>query len=235
MKTVPAIALGAVLGLAAGGAVGYFLTRKQLEAQYSLELDETVQEVKDYYNALFIARSEGYDTVAEAAEALVPETSAEKLVKSAKKQQAEIIEEMEYDKEEPKELTETAANIFEERDKRKPGQPYLIDLEEFMEEYTDEKGRVYDKMNLVWFEGDGVLSDESETMVDNADEIVGLDNMNRFGEGEDSMILHIRNEKAGTDYEVAKDERSFSHVVFGITEAELEDTPRKRAKKQLEE
>lgn len=235
MKTGTAFALGAVAGLAVGGAAGYFFTKRQLENDYRQDLEDAVAEVKEYYQGTLVKR---YADPGEAVEELIPEsTAADRLVESAKKQQADIIEEMAYDGSDPDEpVTETVKNIFEERNQRKPGLPYLIDQEEFMEEYHDEAtGRPYDKMNFTWFDGDGVLAFEDETIVDNPDELVGLDNMNRFGEGEDSMLLHIRNEKAFTDYEVAKDERTFSEVVFGITEEELEDTPRKRAKKAQQE
>jgi len=225
MKAGVALALGAIGGLAIGGAAGYFFARRQLEEQFRLELDEAVEEVKEYYRVL---RKEDYETPAEAVEKLVDdEKVGSKLVKEAKAQQAEILEQMAYvppPEDAPKE------NVFEERNKRKPGLPYLIDQEEFMDEYSNEEGEVYDKIYLHWYDGDGVLCDDQDQIIPLADEIIGLDNMNRFGEGEDSMILHIRNEKQRADYEVEKNDSTYSEVVMGIVE--IDEPPRKKKPKE---
>lgn len=253
MNTATKVVMSATVALGIGGVAGYYFAKHELKNAFDTDLENAVEEVKDYYRLL---RKTDYDTVEEASAAFIPKEKkpGSSLVADAKRQSADIIAQMQYGEkiveDAEKELeavvegleevqAEVVKNIFDERLLRSPDRAYLITDEEFFDDYVDEEGRVYDKITLNWFEGDSTLADDDEQMIPEVDRIVGLDNMSRFGEGEDSMILHIRNEKLRADYEVSKDEREYSEVVLGADAyAKLDEDPRvkPRAKrKKLEE
>lgn len=84
-----------------------------------------------------------------------------------------------------------------------PEAPYIIRPEEFGEIEG------YAQITLFYF-SDGVLADENEEPVDDVSELVG-DALEHFDEYEDDSV-HIRNDAKRCDYEILKDQRSFSEV-----------------------
>lgn len=83
--------------------------------------------------------------------------------------------------------------------------PYVISPEEFgeMEGYL--------QCSLTYYM-DGVLTDEDDHIIDDADDIVGVDFYKHFGEYEDDSVF-VRNDGKKHDYEILKDFRSYSDVV----------------------
>lgn len=73
------------------------------------------------------------------------------------------------------------------------------------EEYDTLDG--YDTAELTYY-ADGVMTDEDEEIVD-ANEIVGMDPAEHFGEYEDDSV-HIRDNKLKIDYEILRDTRTYS-------------------------
>ena len=94
------------------------------------------------------------------------------------------------------------ATKHEEKKEEKVDKPYVISPEEFGE--FDE----YEKIGLIYY-ADGVLADEDNELVDDADDIVGEDSLNHFGEYEEDTVF-VRNDRLKCDYEIMRDERSFS-------------------------
>lgn len=83
-------------------------------------------------------------------------------------------------------------------------EPYIIPPEEFGE--SDE----YEKISLTYY-ADKVLVDDNDDIIDNVDEIVGLDFLNHFGEYEDDSVF-VRNDELQCDYEILLDLRKYSDV-----------------------
>lgn len=83
--------------------------------------------------------------------------------------------------------------------------PYVISPDEFGE-FDD-----YERISLVAYMGDGVLTDDDDEIIDNVDEVVGLDYADHFGEYEDDYV-YIRNDKFKCDYEISMDHRKFSET-----------------------
>ena len=83
--------------------------------------------------------------------------------------------------------------------------PYVISPEEFGE--LDG----YSKISLTYY-SDGILTEEDDELVDNAEEIVGTDFQNHFGEYEDDSVF-IRNDGRKCDYEILFDQRPYSEVL----------------------
>ena len=79
--------------------------------------------------------------------------------------------------------------------------PYIISPEDFAidDEYTI--------VNLNYYI-DGVLTDEDDHIVENVDDVVGLENLNHMGEYEDDA-LHIRNENYKCEYEILLSRRLY--------------------------
>ena len=64
--------------------------------------------------------------------------------------------------------------------------------------------------NLAYY-ADGVLADINDEPVDNIEELVG-DALDHFGDYEEDAV-HVRNEKLKCDYEILRDDRTFSEYV----------------------
>ena len=92
----------------------------------------------------------------------------------------------------------------EDEDKR-IDRPYVISPDDFGE-FDD-----YECISLVAYMGDGVLTDDDDEVIDNVDEVVGLDYADHFGEYEDNYV-YIRNDKFKCDYEISMDHRKFSET-----------------------
>lgn len=102
---------------------------------------------------------------------------------------------------------------YEHRVKNDEGrEPYAISFEDF---YRNGSG--HDQSYLVYYEEDEVLCDESETIVEEADKVLGEGWYGRFGDStDDPDTIYIRNEKLKTDYEVSRVRNAYSRVVLGM-------------------
>ena len=83
-------------------------------------------------------------------------------------------------------------------------EPYVIPPEEFGE-------NDYEIISLTYY-ADGVLADDMDDIVDNVDDVVGVDSLTHFGEYEEDSVF-VRNDLLQTDYEILRDPRKYSDVV----------------------
>lgn len=83
--------------------------------------------------------------------------------------------------------------------------PYVIAPEEFWEQDCP-------VITLTYYEEDEVLTDERDKIIDNADELVGEDFADHFGEYEEDAV-HIRNEEMGVVYEILRDIGSYEEYM----------------------
>lgn len=81
--------------------------------------------------------------------------------------------------------------------------PYIIDYNEVGE--LD-----YEQIELTYYEGDGVLADELDELVDDVEAAVGKANLEKFGEY-DSIC--VRNDARKVDFEILLDVRSYADVM----------------------
>lgn len=82
--------------------------------------------------------------------------------------------------------------------------PYVISPDQFGE--LDD----YETCSLTYY-ADGVLTDDTNTVIDNVDEVVGTDSLTHFGEYEDDSVF-VRNDRHECDYEILLDNRRFSDI-----------------------
>ena len=83
--------------------------------------------------------------------------------------------------------------------------PYVISPEEFGD--LDD----YETISLTYY-ADNVLADDMDEIVDDPEEVVGLDSLERFGEYEEDSV-HVRNDEKHCDYEILRDLRNYADVV----------------------
>jgi hypothetical protein len=205
-------------GIVIGGAGGYFVTKKLLEAKYENEMNIQIQDVKDYYRLI---RKEDefaspetvpvvYNDVLEGLEYIehadvVVEDDEEETVDE------EVDEEETVDEEVDEEETESIHKQNYDRDR---SAPYIISIREYMEDRDE-----YDKTTITYFEDDDVLCDEREEVIPNVEGTVGSTALTNFGHlSEDKKIVYVRNERISTDFEIVRDTRSYAEVVLGFKE-----------------
>lgn len=82
--------------------------------------------------------------------------------------------------------------------------PYVIAPEEFGD--IDD----YERISLTYY-SDKVLTDEDDELIEDVDDIVGLDSLNTFGQYEDDSV-YVRNDRLKCDYEILLDERDYSDI-----------------------
>lgn len=89
---------------------------------------------------------------------------------------------------------------------KKIDNPYVISPGEF-----GELGDEYTRISLSYY-ADGILADENDEIVEDADEIVGEDFADHFGEYEPDSVF-VRNDRLKCDYEILLDQRNYPEVV----------------------
>lgn len=90
--------------------------------------------------------------------------------------------------------------------------PYVISPEEFRDGNYD-----FNPVSLTYY-SDGVLADDWGVEVD-IDEVVGEESLHHFGEYVDDVV-HVRNERLERDYEIVRDDRSYSEVNMANSHAD---------------
>lgn len=93
-----------------------------------------------------------------------------------------------------------------------PTIPYTITYDQYYEDYNG-----HDKKTYTYYEGDATLTDERDRPIDDIAKVIGHESLNYFGvSSKDKNIVHVRNERLETDYEIVKDERDYLEVVVGV-------------------
>lgn len=110
-------------------------------------------------------------------------------------------------------------DLVEELDKKADGLPYILEKEEF-----DENELERSVSRLIYFEEDGVLMDDNDSSVV-PESTVGSVNL-KFGHGSKDMnIVYIANEQLDAQYEVVRNNGSFTEQVMGFIK-HSDDGPR---------
>jgi hypothetical protein len=227
------LTLVAVISLVAGAVVSNRVTVQKLEQKYADISEREIAEAKAFYAALKEKPATPAEALAARHPGMVVESSP--LLDDA----VEAIKS--YSGEEDRDLaavsltevqeTVVATNVFtnnsdwnhiQELAKRDTSRPYLINEEEWQ---AAEPG--FDQIQLTYYAGDNVLSDDRDEVVDNIEKVVGEENLGRFGEGTgDENVMFIRNEFFKSDYEVTRSEGKYVDEVLGLSHSDDDWTPR---------
>lgn len=176
-----------------GAAIGSAVTWKYLKDTYEQLAQEEINAVKEVYT-----RKEKNETIKVDTKPIMKNNS----------------EMMEYaaklNKEEYRDYSHgSAVEESEENEEEFPQEvdkPYVISPGEF-----GELGDEYTRISLSYY-ADGVLADENDEIVEDADEIVGEDFADHFGEYEPDSVF-VRNDRLKCDYEILLDQRNYPEVV----------------------
>ena len=173
---------------ATGAAIGSVVTWNLLKSKYEKIAQEEIDSVKEVYSKK--NRSEDICTVDETEEPEEPEEPE--------------------DPDELEEYIDLVNNCGYKNYSRKGGsdqisfeKPYVIPPEEFGE-------CEYETISLTYY-ADKVLADDMDEIVDDVDDVVGLDSLEHFGEYEEDSVF-VRNDGRKCDYEILLDVRRYSDL-----------------------
>lgn len=191
-----------ILSFVAGAGIGSAVTYKLLKVKYEQFAQEQIDSVKETYqrrNELkFI--DEAHDVNDDGIVKESVEDGANEKPDISVSDYAKQLKDLGYTK-----YSDISSDKNEEKEgEQKPmiDKPYVIPPEEFGE-FED-----YECISLTYY-ADKVLTDDNDELVEDVDDIVGLDSLNHFGEYEDDSV-HVRNDRLKCDYEILYDPRKYS-------------------------
>ena len=210
---------GVAVGVVIGFFVGYRLNRAKIRAEAFKESEEEVEKIREMYrDSARVVRD-----------------------RDVKPDLDQVIEERQYSTANPVEEEERPTrppvpveppqtvikldtgksknarwDFAEELATRSEEQPYIIHQDEYQGNETG-----YTQEVLTWYAGDNVLTDEQEQPIANADDVVDLNHMSKFGHGTDDFnVVFIRNDRLRTEYEICRMPTSYEEEVQGLSNDE---------------
>lgn len=176
-------------GLAIGAVAGACVIKNKVLA----DAKEEIEEVREYY------RSKSVEATDEVAEEV-------KEVKEVVEEVKEVVQEIKNgsDKRTYVNYNKLASTYKPQEEPTRFDDPFIIDPSEFGEDPE------YDTMTLTYF-ADGVLVDDVDEVVEEPDIVVGLENLKIFEEF-GATSIYVRNDIYKTDYEVIRDDWSYSDI-----------------------
>lgn len=178
--------LSNVVIFTAGLAIGSVVTWKLLKNKYEQIAQEEIDDVKAYYSHRATTEYEPKE-----------EGEEEPFTKEDVREFESKIESLGYTNysDIPKPAEKEELNV---------DKPYVISPEDYgeIEEYT--------QIELTYY-SDDVLTDDKGELIDDVDDVVGLDSLNHFGEYEEDSV-HVRNDSRKCDYEILRDLRRFADL-----------------------
>lgn len=211
------IALFTLGGVTAGAVGGYFYAMKSLERKYAEIAEEEIASVKDTYELLTKKGKYKDDRVATDAY-LARLDELQYWTQQEEAEVEDIIEGVEAEEEDEEEVEPLSAkpiivkkevNVMEEP--RDPKVPYLIHVDEFMNERED-----HEKLTINYYVEDDTLADERDEIIPDVEGTVGTKNLDRWGDGSDSIYsVYVRNERLSCDFEVLREDTSYAKMMLG--------------------
>lgn len=180
---------------AVGAAIGSAATWYLLKTKYEQIANEEIESVKEAFRC---RDTEPEPTNPEEKDEPETKPDREKVASYAK-----MLNTLHYTNE--PEVTENDDKKGAEEMTEKKSGPYVITPDDFgsIEEY--------DAISLNYY-ADGVLADDWDEAIEDVDDVVGEDSLNRFGEYEEDSVF-VRNDDRCADYEILRDLRNYWDVV----------------------
>lgn len=248
-RQVAIVATAVVVGVAAGGFVGYRFAEKRLSTKFDQLLEEETTNLKAYYAQKVQAKEEqlgkgdlqarveelGYTPQGEAITAV--QATPASIMKAAKENQ-EALEAAEREREAVASPEPEPVNVFEQRDAAEaairadaiPEWDYAVEMKArdprvpyviHVDEFR-ENLHEHAQVDLTFYEGDEVLAGDNDTVVQDMDEAIGADNLHRFGHGSgDPHTVFVRNMVREIDYEIARSNGRYAQDVLGFSDEQL--------------
>ena len=206
------IGVGFAVGLSFGAVAGYQFAKKRLETKYDKIAQEEIDEARAYYRQAKSAMEARMKApLVEVVEALGYERTENTIGTVGKEPEPVKYHQM---PEPGEEATETVFERHPPSDHewdmsrelmeraQNPDVPFVIHIDEFGELNADEG---YTSQSYTWYYEEEILADERDEPVDNIDETVGLENLQRFGHGSgNANVVFVRNTDTKTDIEIGR-------------------------------
>lgn len=223
VRNNPVVLVGVGLaGLAAGGAVGYFVTKKVLVTKYDRILEEQIENAREHYKRK--SKAEELSTIESAAESLLPEDVREALktydgrALTLPGDEEPVVYRTRQEEPEVRDIMVNNAPIDEddydydnELAQRDTSKPYILTHDEF---YNNEPE--WPQISLTYYEADDVLTDDHDAPLQDYERLVGTDTL-KFGYmSKDHNLVFIANERTKQMFEIARAEGSFAELVHGF-------------------
>jgi hypothetical protein len=209
-----------LVSLAVGAFAGYRLAVSRLEAQYAQEMEEEIQATRELFgrrSGLLLNDQKEFDSPEAAAEALL---SKGQNLDFPEEVPTEVLEKVLNGLRYHTPVTKTT-NIFssgeenasfqDEVNARDPDAPYIITHVENMENETG-----FDQVTVTYYEGDDVLADERDDVIEDHDSVIGKHNLKFGHRSGDKNVVYIRNEVLRIDYEVLRSIGSYAKEVLDL-------------------
>lgn len=190
-----------VLMFATGAAIGSVVTWKVVKTKYERIAQEEIDSVKERFAMKFEPKDEPVEEVVD------EEPQRRPYEKPDLFEYAKILQEEGY-------TNYSESTVEEKGGSNSANRPRLISPYDFGEMDG------YETISLCWYE-DGVLADDQGIVIEEVDELIGLDNLKRFGEYEEHAI-HVRNDEQRVDYEVLMSLKEYYNNTF-TSLADVED------------
>jgi hypothetical protein len=207
---------GSTFGIALGFIFGYRYNKERIKAEAFKESEAEVKKIREVYEQRLMAAKEkpSVEEVIEERGYSIVDSVLERVERPERPLRPPVpvqepfvarTEEMEKSKNDgwdyPLELS-----------RRTPDRPYIIHQDEF---HLNESG--YQQVVYSYYAGDGVFTDEHDTVLENIDNLLGLDNLTRWGHGSDDFnVLYIRNSAIQLEFEVCRTPKSYEEDVQGL-------------------
>ena len=186
---------------ASGLAIGSVVTWKLLDAKYEQLIQDEIESMKDMFEKKYSDNQATDEEVID--EPTISEAEGREAADSAKEkpsiiEYASVLQKSgytDYSGVSKKEEPDTKINNTDA--------PYVIAPEEFgeFEEYA--------QIGLTYY-SDGVLTDDNNDIIEDVDNVVGLESLSHFGEYEDDSV-HVRNDRLKCDYEILQVSETYSN------------------------
>lgn len=189
-----------------GVAVGSFVTWRLLKEKYIRQTQEEINEVREHYR-----KKKESEEVTVDSNGTTETNEKPDLIEYA----AKLTKNGYTDYTNPKSLVKATGDMIDtiaQKDNEESSDPVILNDPSYQPPYiiSPEDFAIDDEYTIVNLNYyiDGVLTDEDDHIVENVDDVVGLENLNHMGEYEDDA-LHIRNENYKCEYEILLSRRLY--------------------------
>lgn len=187
---------GGCLGAAAGvyGTYKYFFSRA----------DQEIEDMQNYYEKKLSELKDLQNELNNVKDEKEPEVTTEDLEKEELEEYSGLVDKLKYNRVSTKPKTKIRKEV------NNPNEPKIISYDEYSEDTK------YEKVVVSYFEEDGVLMLEDESLFEDGINVLGPINLEHFGMMEDDPepdTIYIRNEDLGVDYEVVREEGSYENFL----------------------
>lgn len=202
MKPIVAV-LSFIIGAAAGAAVAVVVVRQK----YIDLAEDEIQSVREMYESR-VREAEDDEEATRAEFEEIQEKHRQRMAEEGEKKTRPYRTNYSDPIERLGPAEAAGAHIITRSDTKKA--PYVISIDDF-----HNTKNYFDKINLTYYSGDGVLVDDKEELVDDIQNLVG-DNLDKFGaQSEDPDVVFVRNEKMTSDFEITREKGSYAELVAG--------------------